>query len=118
MKLTTMAMAALLAGLSTPTLASDDDGPGHREQHGSQYGDRDDRRDGSRDEPRATGQSRAGWLSTAEISQKLKEQGLTVRRIEADHSRYEVSATDANGERVKVYVDPASGKVIRREGRS
>jgi hypothetical protein len=117
MKLSTIVMAALLAGLATPALASDDDGPGYRERHGSRYSDNDDRR-GDRDEHRAVRQSRAGWLSTAQITEKLKEQGLTVRRIEADHGRYEVRATDASGAYVKVYVDPTSGNVIRREGRS
>ena len=60
----------------------------------------------------------AEWLSVDQVTQKLKEQGYTVRRIEASHGCYEVKATDAKGVRVEMYVDPATAEIVSREGRS
>ncbi len=113
MKSLTMAMTALLIGLAGPALASDDDRRGHRER------DRDGYHESDRDD-RTAATSRAGWLSEAEITNKLAEGGLQVGRIKAERGRYEVYATDASGARVKVYVNPTTGEVIRREreGRS
>jgi hypothetical protein len=116
MKSLTMAMTALLIGLSVPALAQDRDDRGRQEREGSRYHERD--RD--RDDRGTTGPSRAGWLSESEVMQKLAAAGLKAGRIKAEHGRYEVYATDASGASVKVYVNPTTGEVMRREreGRS
>ena len=111
MKTLTIAMTALLIGLAVPALAQDRDDRGRRERDGSSNHERDRDRD---DRP-AAGASRAGWLSEAEITSKLAEGGLKVSRIKGDHGRYEVNATDASGARLKVYVNPTTGEIIRRE---
>jgi hypothetical protein len=53
-----------------------------------------------------------------EVAKKLKEQGYTVRRIEASHGCYEVKVTDSKGVWLEMYVDPATAEVIGRDGRS
>ena len=97
-------------------LASDDGGRGHRERYErGRYehdGDRDRGRTAARPDPPRE------WLSVDEVAQKLKEQGYTVRRIEASHGCYEVKATDAKGVRVEMYVDPVTADVVSRDGRS
>ena len=100
-----LAATALLIGLAVPALASDDR-RGHREQEG--YHDRDG------DDRRGHDKVRAGWLSRDQIASKLAASGLKAARINADDDRYEVYATDAAGNRVKVYVDPTTGAVLRR----
>jgi hypothetical protein len=106
----TLTLAALLAGLAMPALASDDDGPGHREryEHG-RY---------EHDGGRCSARPAAEWLSMDEVAKKLKEQGYTVRRIEASHGCYEVKVTDSKGVWLEMYVDPATAEVIGRDGRS
>jgi hypothetical protein len=104
-----MSAAVLASGRSSFKLM-----PGQRERQESSYHEPD----GDRNEHLSSGQQRSGWLSKDEITRKLAEGGPKVRRIEADHDRYEVYATDGSGARVKVYVNPVSGEVIRREGRS
>lgn len=52
------------------------------------------------------------------MTQKLKEQGYTVGKVETSHGCYEVKATDANGVRIELYVDPATAQVVGHEGRS
>ncbi len=108
----TMTLAALLAALAVPVLASDDGERGHREryEHGrSEHGG---------DRGRCSARPAAEWLSVDQVSQKLKEQGYTVRKIETSHGCYEVKATDSKGVRVEMYVDPATADVVTRDGRS
>lgn len=114
MKSLTMAMTALLIGLAVPAIASDDERRGHRER------DRDGYHESDRDDSGAADTARTGWLSEAEITSKLAESGLKVSRIKADQGRYEVYATEASGAQVKVYLNPTTGAIIRREheGRS
>lgn len=56
-------------------------------------------------------------MSTDEITAKLKEQGYgKISKIEVESGkRFEVKAVDANGNRVELYVDGITGKVIRSE---
>lgn len=53
------------------------------------------------------------WMPIGELAAKLETQGYTVREIERDDGVYEVEATDANGQRVEAYLDPATGEPIR-----
>jgi hypothetical protein len=108
----TIALAALLAGLAAPALASDDGSRSHREryEHGRYQHDGD--------RGRCSARPAAEWLSVDQVAQKLKEQGYTVHKIEASHGCYEVKATDGKGVRLEMYVDPATADVVRRDGRS
>ena len=95
----TVAVAALLAAVATPVLASDHSWRGE-------------------DRSRCQARPAAERLSMAEVAQKLKEQGYSLRKIEVSHGCYEVKGTDAKGARVKMYVDPATAEIMRRGDRS
>jgi len=62
-----------------------------------------------------TAQPQSKWLSHAEVTAKLKQQGFEVSRLEADRNCYEVKARDAQGRRVELYVDPATARIVRSE---
>jgi hypothetical protein len=52
------------------------------------------------------------------VTQKLKEQGYMVRKVERSHGCYEVKATDAKGAQVEMYLDQATAEIVRRGDRS
>jgi len=60
------------------------------------------------------------WMSTAEVAQKLGAQGYNIREIEVDHGVYEASVYDSGGRRIKLYLHPVTGEVLRQrsKGRS
>lgn len=58
-------------------------------------------------------------LSIAQISDKLTAAGYTgITEIEREHGAYEVKAIDKNGARVKLDVDPQTGKVLETRRKS
>lgn len=84
----TMAIAALtLAGLGSVALASET----------------------------CTAEPKSKWQSQEAIAAKLKEQGFEVTRTETKRSCYEVKAMDAKGQRVELYVDPVTARVVKQE---
>ncbi|MGD9670725.1 MAG: PepSY domain-containing protein [Hyphomicrobiaceae bacterium] len=101
-------ITAALAALAGPALASGDDRTDSEERHKITSS-----RDGN-----CTARPDAEWLSVEQLTQKLKDQGYTVREVERSHGCYEVKATDAKGVRVEIYVDPATAEIVSREGRS
>lgn len=56
------------------------------------------------------------WLAESEIKSKLSELGYTVREIEIEDDRYEVEATDKQGAKVELHVNPVTGGIEKREG--
>jgi hypothetical protein len=52
------------------------------------------------------------WLSPAQISEKLANQGYKVTEIESDDGAYEVDLVDKNGTRVEGHVHPATGELL------
>ena len=53
------------------------------------------------------------WLSTPQVHQTLEAAGYgNIEKIEREHGNYEVKATDRNGERVKLHVNPQTGEVL------
>jgi len=64
-----------------------------------------------------TDQPRSKRLSQETIAAKLKEQGFEVTRTETKRSCYEVKATDRQGKRVELYVDPATARIVREDSR-
>ena len=53
------------------------------------------------------------WMSLAEIAQKLETDGYDIREIEVEDGAYEVSAVDKDGKRLKAYLHPATGEVLK-----
>jgi hypothetical protein len=74
--------------------------------------------------PSFAGESRAApaaerqWLSIGQVHQKLEAAGFrNVEKIEREHGVYEARATDANGARVKLTINPQTGDVTERNER-
>lgn len=59
------------------------------------------------------------WLSIAQIHEKLQAAGYrNIEKIEREHGGYEARATDRNGERIKLYLNPQTGDILdQRAGR-
>jgi len=60
------------------------------------------------------------WLSIPQIHEKLEAAGYrNVEKIERERGGYEARATDRDGERIKLYVNPQSGEIVdqRRNGK-
>jgi hypothetical protein len=55
------------------------------------------------------------WLSEETIKTKLAELGYAVREIESEDGRYEVTATDKQGARIELYVNPVTGEILKPE---
>ncbi|HRM68062.1 MAG TPA: PepSY domain-containing protein [Thauera phenylacetica] len=54
------------------------------------------------------------WLSIPQIHDKLEAAGYTeIEQIERDRDGYEVKATDREGQRVELEVDPLTGEVTK-----
>ena len=51
------------------------------------------------------------WLSEDAIKSKLINLGYSVRKIETEDGRYEVKATDNEGRKVELYVNPVTGEI-------
>ncbi len=57
-------------------------------------------------------------LTIAQVSERLTQQGFRdITRIERERSCYEVRAVDANGRRVRLEVNAATGAVVEQRGR-
>jgi len=56
----------------------------------------------------------AGSMSPAQVTSHLQSQGFTVRKIKFDDGRYKVKATDASGQKEKLYVSPQTGDVVSK----
>ena len=56
------------------------------------------------------------WLSIKDVLGKLEAAGYTdFREIEREKNKYEVKATDPQGQRVELDVDPVTGDVLKTE---
>lgn len=57
------------------------------------------------------------WLGIPQIHEKLEAAGYRkIEKIEREHGGYEVRATDRNGARIKLYVNPQNGEISDRHG--
>ncbi|WP_372964505.1 PepSY domain-containing protein [Marinobacter sp.] len=53
------------------------------------------------------------WLSIPVVYEKVTAEGYTdITEIEREERAYEVKGRDAEGYRVKLYVDPVSGEIL------
>lgn len=57
-------------------------------------------------------QKQARIMTIAQIAAQLEEQGYTIREIELERGVYEAEMIDANGMRVKAYLNAATGQVL------
>lgn len=71
------------------------------------------------DESRSAPAAERQWLSIGQVHQRLEAAGFrNVEKIEREHGVYEARATDRNGARVKLHINPQTGEVIERSERS
>jgi len=55
------------------------------------------------------------WLSIPQIHEKLEAAGYRqIEKIERERGGYEARATDRQGERIKLYINPQTGEIIDR----
>lgn len=60
--------------------------------------------------------AQSNWMSLKDVQTKLEAAGYTdFREIERDKNKYEVKATDPQGQRVELDVDPVTGAVLKTE---
>ena len=60
--------------------------------------------------------AQSNWLSIKDVQTKLEAAGYTdFREIERDKNKYEVKATDPQGQRVELDVDPVTGEILKTE---
>lgn len=58
----------------------------------------------------------SSWMSIKDVLNKLEAAGYRdFREVERDDNRYEVKATDPQGQRVELDVDPVTGDVLKTE---
>ena len=66
--------------------------------------------------PAATPAAQSNWMSLKDVQTKLEAAGYTdFREIEREKNKYEVKATDPQGQRVELDVDPVTGDVLKTE---
>lgn len=54
------------------------------------------------------------WQDPAQFQSKLKSQGYEIKNFKVTKGQcYEIYGFDKTGERVEIYFDPASGKVLQ-----
>ena len=64
----------------------------------------------------STAPVQSNWMSIKDVLNKLEAAGYRdFREVERDDNRYEVKATDPQGQRVELDVDPVTGDVLKTE---
>lgn len=60
--------------------------------------------------------TQANWMTMEQVQTKLQTAGYRdFEKIERDTTKYEVKATDAQGRRVELDVDPVTGDILKTE---
>ncbi|AMO36859.1 PepSY domain-containing protein [Thauera humireducens] len=60
--------------------------------------------------------TQASWLTMQQVQTKLEAAGYRdFEKIERDSDKYEVKATDPQGKRVELDIDPMTGDVLKTE---
>jgi Peptidase propeptide and YPEB domain len=54
------------------------------------------------------------WLSMETLQSKLEAKGYTIRGAKLKNACGEVYATDAQGTRIELFLDPTSGEIVGR----
>jgi hypothetical protein len=55
------------------------------------------------------------WLTIPQITEKFTAQGYDVRQVKVEKGGYEVYAIGKDGNRLEVYVHPATGEILGSE---
>jgi hypothetical protein len=67
----------------------------------------------------ASTQSGTPWLSMIEVLERLETAGYRdFEEIERERDGYEIKATDANGQRMEIFVDPVTAEVLKTKIKS
>lgn len=56
---------------------------------------------------------RERWIPIDQAIRKAESLGYDVRQVEPDDGCWEVEGFDKNGAKIKLYLDPASGEVVK-----
>ena len=67
------------------------------------------------DDENCTKAPREQWMSVDQLRGKLSEQGYTADKIEIEDSCAEAKVRDKDGRTIELYVDPATGTVVKKE---
>lgn len=71
------------------------------------------------DDDRPARTSERQWLSIPQIHDKLVAAGYrNIEKIEREDGGYEARATNRNGERIKLYLNPQTGAILDRQRKS
>jgi hypothetical protein len=66
----------------------------------------------AREEQRCNPAPDATWLTVTQVAERITAQGYSnITGIEHEDRCYEVKATNKDGKRVKLHVDPVSGEI-------
>lgn len=66
----------------------------------------------------AAAATQSNWMSLQELQSKLVAAGYRdFEKIERERTKYEVKATDPQGQRVELDVDPMTGDILKTEVR-
>ena len=57
-------------------------------------------------------------MSAQDITEKATELGYKVRKVKRENGCFEVYATDKNGARVELYMNPVTGAVLKTKNKS
>lgn len=60
---------------------------------------------------------RSAWIPIDRAISKAESLGYDVRNVEADDGCWEVEGFDRNGAKIKLYLDPVSGEVVKLNGK-
>lgn len=64
--------------------------------------------------PPSSSASNTQWLSLPQVQDRVEAAGYrNIEKIEREDNNYEVKATDADGRRVELYLDPVTGEITR-----
>lgn len=61
-------------------------------------------------------QSRDKWIPIEQAIEKAQAMGYDVRNVEADDGCWEVEGYDRHGAKIKLYLHPVSGDVVKHDG--
>jgi hypothetical protein len=67
------------------------------------------------EEPSCTKAPREQWMSAEHLKGELGKQGYTVEKIEIEDDCAEAKVRDKDGKAAELYVDPATGAVVKKE---
>ena len=89
MRMKVIATVVTVLAVSTPALASEDEG--------------------------CTKAPKDQWLSVEQLKAKLGEQGYKVSKIEIEDACAEAKVRDKDGKSAELYLDPATGAVVKKD---